>query len=375
MAGIVQDDYSELPASQAVYDVHLERAAIEAGLRFRPRFNVWGIGKIMHDAMTLSHGEDLDAEMDRHDESYWVDHRMRAVAEFGRETYSPELCRLTRDCLDICQDTRPRPAALLRRVQAGRAQEMGRLRAREEDGAGDSRSAVTKLYFDGNEINQMRTGDFRRGYRRGDWDALVANEHFDWQWTPLRPPTAFHLRATQEEKASRVGQDSPTVMLHVPPGPRRSRTYWVTFEGRIYPRSEGGSETSSHDTSVLPLDGSEGQDDGEASRSRRRPSRSHEEGSRGQGPGSRRRRRRRPHRRRPSDEEGSDGGRGASRPPKVSSCGRGGRPSPPRPPPRPPPTWAEYWDQMTVAGMQEELRFRQAGQARYVKAERGRRRG
>ena len=159
---------------------------------WRKPHNVWALGKTVFDitfqAEPNALGEDEDNAartmqmggpvQDGHfapqDMRYYAEifHKHYRDDQNQRFVYSPDLLRLIRDCLDPRPERRPTSQQILQRAQAGQHAYLNRLRAGATvDGttASDGPRFVgqaTRLYYVGNEINDMPMGKARFAIQR-----------------------------------------------------------------------------------------------------------------------------------------------------------------------------------------------------------------
>jgi hypothetical protein len=138
----------------------------------------------MNDMLTLSEPHEYDAVVDgiSEDEYNKESYRKDKCPEIGtrrQPEYSNELLKLVSECLRIDREHRPKPAALVTRVEAGKA--------RYEDGVetdlnqngleiGDDKET---LHFRRNDINNLRdtTDDADFPYLPLDWQRVVLSRY------------------------------------------------------------------------------------------------------------------------------------------------------------------------------------------------------
>ena len=170
----------------------IRESADGRGIRLTPKHNSWAIGKTMRDLFYLD-------DWNQYQDSIGPENtRERRHAESGYEMqpmvppahgYSQNLIAIIGDCMSLEARQRPTAKGLLRRAKAG-------LRTCVKDlkraGIGADHPSV-KLYFRGNEINDMPQGPHDLDK---DWDLdsrykkVVDNTYKDLRWGRLKPPYA-----------------------------------------------------------------------------------------------------------------------------------------------------------------------------------------
>lgn len=202
----------------------IERAAFEAGLKFRPAVNIWNIGKTMWDLMILAHKNNFDQMMDEIDQAEdakegdgvdtddYITKVENAIMKDNHETYSTEvkacieeglrirreniyskqLQGLVRECLHVRMSWRPSPEHLFDLTRRGLENSCA--------GAAGRRDFVSDMvYYKDNVINAMLPGNYDIEYRQGDYNALVKSIYWDVEWPRLRLPEGYldHARTVE----------------------------------------------------------------------------------------------------------------------------------------------------------------------------------
>ena len=204
------------------------------GFKFDSKHNVWAVGKIMHDMITLAYWDLLNAQMDdRHHKSYWVDVAPGTVFPpmDSDEVYSPDLLGLVRECLTVIIAERLDPTELLGRIVDHMKGSKPIKRKRAEDDEGEREDRV---YYRGNEINQLAPGDAEDNivYVPGDWEDLVLKD-IDRTLEPLRPPMEFRRLAEDHFRHANV-----RLPQELRAWPKYHQTGKFVFRGSHSPRDE-----------------------------------------------------------------------------------------------------------------------------------------
>jgi len=176
-------------------------AAQQAGFTFSSQQNVWGVGKIVMDMLTLAEPSELDRIFDAITEEYYTKTTPRQVPSFDRAEfpeYSTSLLDLVEQCLRFERVLRPTPAALVTLTDAGLKEALQRLQA-AKIGTEQAVARVPRLYFEENEINHMPWGNVDLPYNKGEWNRLLTSGFQDPAWEPLIPDSAFRDKAMQVE--------------------------------------------------------------------------------------------------------------------------------------------------------------------------------
>ena len=159
------------------------------GFKLNEKLNVYDIGKIMYDMMTLSKEADVDNELDLMDAA-WQQTYLRPVGlgqlprrhwtdditTTKQEEYSPSLRNLVRRCIRPCRSYRPSSARLVALVEAGMKKHLdelgvqGRSRRRARNRA-DYHVPLSRADF-----NVIRT----RGEANRDVDAADDEDQYEW---------------------------------------------------------------------------------------------------------------------------------------------------------------------------------------------------
>jgi hypothetical protein len=176
-------------------------AAQQAGFTFSSQQNVWGVGKIVMDMLTLAEPSELDRIFDAITEEYYTGTTPRQVPSFDRAEfpeYSTSLLDLVEQCLRFERVLRPTPAALVTLTDVGLKEALQRLQAAGM-GIEQAVACVPRLYFKENEINHMPRGNVDLRYNEGEWNRLLTSGFQDPAWEPLIPDSAFRDKAMQAE--------------------------------------------------------------------------------------------------------------------------------------------------------------------------------
>jgi hypothetical protein len=222
------------------------RSAQQAGFKFSSEQNVWGVGKIVIDMMTLGEPADLDEMFDAGvTEEYYRRAPPAETPYFSRADfpeYSPRLLDLVEQCLRFEKRLRPTPAELVTLTDTGLKAAVQLLQVTDMD-VEQAITRIPRIYFKENEINQMPQGDLNIRYRRGEWQRLFSGfQNLDWE--PLIPGSAFRNKAVAAEPGA---VQSPR---RVRPRPFRFEngqlvTQWnIDDQGRIVFETEGGAPGS-----------------------------------------------------------------------------------------------------------------------------------
>jgi hypothetical protein len=161
-----------------------EKRMNDPGYKFLSTHNVWCLGKLMYDLMTLAWPHVLDAHMDNltTEERYYGEYNEHAIPEIKTNKlpeYSSLLRDLIRECLHIKIGKRPNPEELVERTRRGLE---AMVRSRQEEIRDPN---GPRLYYMGNEINHMPTGGAGLPMRRDDWAAFRAGHFPNPLWQPL----------------------------------------------------------------------------------------------------------------------------------------------------------------------------------------------
>jgi hypothetical protein len=156
----------------------------DPGYKFLSPHNVWCMGKLMYDLLTLAWPFDLEdtMEKDTTEARYYGEYNEHAIPEI-KTTKKPEYSNLIRDlireCLHIKIAKRPTPEQVLERAQRGLEAVM-----RSSEGRMGNRNGP-RLYYMGNEINHMPVGDAGLSMGRADWAAVRGDVFPNPLWQPL----------------------------------------------------------------------------------------------------------------------------------------------------------------------------------------------
>jgi serine/threonine protein kinase len=155
------------------------------GICFTSAHNIWAIGKSMSDLTYLEEHEEYEKQMPLEhleEETYSrIGLDMIGVRQTKwYEIFSEELRRTITSCLDIDAENRPTAERLIQACERGLQRHETQLRDFEAAmGVGATDDRYRKLYFRGNEINDMKPGecDFQKSkglYRRLQEEANIA---------------------------------------------------------------------------------------------------------------------------------------------------------------------------------------------------------
>ena len=165
------------------------------GIKFTAKHNIWAVGKTMLDLAFLANpflfhnnrrSQLRGRNSEQQEELYYVDERWFSHFHTAKNhDYDHSLIDLINDCLWVEASKRPSALLLRRRAEEG----LERCKAKFPD----PQDPRLRLFFRGNEINDMEFGNaydkFKSGFRpRSEWDALMRHEYHDLRWGPLRPP-------------------------------------------------------------------------------------------------------------------------------------------------------------------------------------------
>jgi len=160
-----------------------EKGMADPGYKFLSPHNVWCMGKLMYDLLTLAWPFSLDENMENTTEArYYGEYNEHTIPEIKtnrKPEYSTLIRDLIRECLHIKIAKRPTPEQIFERTQRGLE---AVVRSREGE-TGDRNGP--RLYYMGNEINHMPLGDAGLDFSHEDWAAVKKEFFVNPLWQPL----------------------------------------------------------------------------------------------------------------------------------------------------------------------------------------------
>ena len=185
---------------------------------WRKPHNVWALGKTVFDityqaepnaleddkndaARTMQMGGPVkDGHFAPDDMSYYAEifHKHYRDEQPPRFTYSADLLRLIRDCLEPRPERRPTSLQILERAQAGQEAHLNGLRAgadangRVPVDSSQPLTQLTRLHYVGNEINKMSMGDANFSLRRRRDLFVKQLREADPDLPTLHPPASVY---------------------------------------------------------------------------------------------------------------------------------------------------------------------------------------
>lgn len=184
------------------------------GIRYSAKFNIWGIGKIMRDMLRL----DSPDEYNNRIKGYPPHQQAARYGQFGLEMrgrdtnapavgYSAELMDLIEECMEIEASCRPSAADLLARTTAGLDTRVQNVKTNGID----AYDPTIKVYFTGNDINQMPRGQtnldagLSSDAMANKYKKVVDNQYKDLRWGKLKLPYTKWRREIDDDIANARG--------------------------------------------------------------------------------------------------------------------------------------------------------------------------
>lgn len=167
------------------------------GVSFTAAHNIWAIGKVMSDLTYLEDREEYEKQMpaeDLEEETYArIGLDMIGVRDTKwYQVFSEELRGIITACLDIEANNRPTAEMLIAACEEG-LQRYKALLSAMETATGITDDSARKLYFSGNEINDMRPGQCEFPKTKAVYRRLQAEANFafdgdlkvPYKWQPI----------------------------------------------------------------------------------------------------------------------------------------------------------------------------------------------
>ena len=148
--------------------------------------NVWVIGAVMYQLLTLEESSDVDEMVEYLTEDMFKAQRGRIARSAATQMYpdySEKLSELVLDCLNMIPEARPSPSHALETID-------GWLKAQHENAMSDGPMPDgERVFYKANEINDMDIGEYNF-YLSTSWWEEVFNPQEVWldeRWDKLRP--------------------------------------------------------------------------------------------------------------------------------------------------------------------------------------------
>ncbi len=231
---ILPDEVDQFDTRTSVHR-RAQRAAIQdirdPKFRFTRAHNIWAIGKIMYDMLTLRTSQELGTFQNGINEYAYYN---RGVADTFPDVnahakgngYSRELCDVVSSCLRIDAGKRPTPEELRQRIAENSTRQLDAVGTATLGGKGKSRDPgqrqsqstanpdANRLFFEKNNVSQLRNLGLRARnftYNEGDWLSVAESPYDDRDWTPVVPASAFVKLAknAQDWAAQKVYRPRP----------------------------------------------------------------------------------------------------------------------------------------------------------------------
>jgi serine/threonine protein kinase len=169
--------------------------------------NIWAIGMVMYQLVTLDEPHEVDNMVKRMNENRLRSQRGRVVRSAGtmrHPDYDENLLELVLDCLRLTPEERPTPEKALQTIDGWlkNHQENVQMDRTTQDGE--------RVFYKANEINYMSPGGFNFGITDKWWKGYFNRDEIwlDENWGKLKPPgRPEYLDPWRVEKRSRGAED------------------------------------------------------------------------------------------------------------------------------------------------------------------------
>ena len=183
-----------------------QRAAENDDFHFSSSHNVWAVGKILWDLMTLEEAHEFDTKLEDLSEDDYKGYPPDQWPSFdgyrAHGHYTEALMNLVSSCLRIERSHRPWPEQLETDTRDG----LREAKERAPESANSQQPSTGPedvVYYRQNDINQMPYGGLNFPFVEGEWTRLVKSRFQDMAWDVLVPPSAFRRHAENAGTATR----------------------------------------------------------------------------------------------------------------------------------------------------------------------------